>query len=480
LTDQEKQSLTEESESGNTLKPSAAGAAAKVVRYYVRTAIVTPQILFLVIGLVFGLVLVFVNPMFHAPDEIYHFEKSYAVSEGTLVPAKKGGLTGYRLPVSIQKTFDTLRVAPGVRPTGPEVHRAFRIPLKKGVSAFYESPSASHYTPVPYIPQAVGVGIGRVLDASPLTLAYMGRAFNLLAWLILVFIAISFTPVLKWVFFLLAVMPMSMHQAASLSPDCVTTAVAFLFAAFVFKLAWDKRKPLVTHNDIALLFALAILLALVKPPYFLLVFLVFLIPSRKFRNVKQYRLVVGIMLLIVLLVGISLTALAAATYHSPVREMSQGGQASYITKHPLKYANIVLRNLNRGKEDLLYSFAGVFGLAESALPAWLPFVYLFVLFCAAALDKDYKIKVGLAPKLLGAGVFLVTSFGIVTALYLARTPVGDASVLALQGRYLIPLAPLVFLLFYNRVVGYEKNRVFYAIMVVIPVLAAVMTILKIA
>jgi uncharacterized membrane protein len=74
----------------------------------------------------------------------------------------------------------------------------------------------------------------------------------------------------------------------------------------------------------------------------------------------------------------------------------------------------------------------------------------------------------------------VTSFSIVTALYLARTPVGDASVLALQGRYLIPLAPLVFLLFYNRVVEYEKNRVFYAIMVVIPVLAAVMTILKIA
>ena len=55
----------------------------------------------------------------------------------------------------------------------------------------------------------------------------------------------------------------------------------------------------------------------------------------------------------------------------------------------------------------------------------------------------------------------------------------DASVSA-ELRRLIPLAPLVFLLFYNRVVGYEKNRVFYAMMVVIPVLAAVMTILKIA
>jgi len=76
-------------------------------------------------------------------------------------------------------------------------------------------------------------------------------------------------------------------------------------------------------------------------------------------------------------------------------------------------------------------------------------------------------------------VTLVLIFvGILIALYLSWTPVGYYLMEGVQGRYFIAMAPLLFLLFYNRAIVYRKETWFYLAMVAIPVLTSYLTIVR--
>jgi uncharacterized membrane protein len=460
---------------------TTARKASAVIYSGLRKAVITPQILFLIIASILGLTLVFLNPMFHVADEPAHFWKAYSVGELHLLSVREKGIEGNEMHLSIQKTMETVKfqVADGLKIDEKAVDQGFRIPLNSGKKGFMANGVAGLYPPVPYIPQAVGIDIGRIFNESPLTLAYMGRAFNLLAWLILVFLAISITPVFKWVFFLLGVMPMAMLQAASLSPDSVTNGLAFLTVAFFLRLAFAKDKRRVTKRDIVLMFVLGVLLAFVKQPYFLLVFLFLLIPRSKFKSKKEYYVVFAALVLIVLVIGMSWTMMESSAYTPPHPDVVSGKQVSFILHHPYTAAVILLRTINVYKEGWLSGFVGAFDWFETALPMWIAYLFLFALIGTAVLDKDKDIEIRNSKKLLMLVIAVAMFLGVVAALYLSWTPVGYFLIQGVQGRYLIPLAPLILLLFYNRAVSYDKGKAFYALMVAIPVLTTYFTISRI-
>ncbi len=71
---------------------------------------------------------------------------------------------------------------------------------------------------------------------------YLARFANLLLYVLIVYSAIKLTPVHKWVFFLLALMPMTLYEAASLSADSFTIAVSFLLIALFLKFSFYYKK----------------------------------------------------------------------------------------------------------------------------------------------------------------------------------------------------------------------------------------------
>ncbi len=458
---------------------SAVGKAPAVLYRGLNKAVTTPQILFLIIASVLGFTLAFVNPMFHVADEPVHFMKAYSVSEFHLASENRNGVVGNWLPLSIPKTVEAVEFkVPAVKIDKKAVDSGFRVPLKSNQKGFLSN-GLARYPPVPYIPQAVGIGIGRIFNESPLTLAYIGRVFNLLAWLILVFLAISVTPVLKWVFFLLGVMPMAVLQAASLSGDSVTNGLAFLTIAFFLKLAFAKDKQGVTNGDLALLFILGMLLAFMKAPYFLLVFLFLLIPRSKFRTNKEYYFVFAALALIVLVIVFSWTIMESTSAYTPTRpDVIAEGQVSFILQHPYATAVIMYRSINLYKQDWLLQFVGMLDWFETALPLWVAYLFLFFLIGTAVLDKDKDVTIRNRYKLLMFVIAMLMFLGILVILLLSWTPAGHL-IQGAQGRYWIPLAPLLLLLFYNQAVSYEKGKMFYALMVAVPVLTSVMTVLRI-
>ena len=84
---------------------------------------------------------------------------------------------------------------------------------------------------VGYLPQAAGIGLGRLVGASPLVCFYLARLANLFAAVALLFFAIRLAPFGKQLFVLIALLPMTMFELASVSCDALTISGAIFFTA---------------------------------------------------------------------------------------------------------------------------------------------------------------------------------------------------------------------------------------------------------
>ena len=261
----------------------------------IRRTRIAPEYAFVGFAPVFGMIILVVNPPFMVPDEPVHFYRSYQVSEFNLFKIKDD------FPKSLVELSDIcnrMQFSTHEKTSKTEILSLGNIKTRSAERTSVVTPD---YT-FPYIPQAIGIFIGRMLGMSPLWLFYLGRLFNLLTSIFLIFLAIRIIPVFKWVFFLLGIMPMTLYQLASLSYDAVTIGFSFLFLATVLAHARSSEK-LITLRETMVLFLLAILLAAAKQPYVVVVLTFFVIPVQKFGSIKRYLVVFSGLLLAGLVVS---------------------------------------------------------------------------------------------------------------------------------------------------------------------------------
>ena len=163
----------------------------------------SPGILFAAIAAFFGLVMAVTVPPFQTPDELAHYYRAYAVADFRWIAKKSALSMGDESPRSLQRIAGELT---GDIPFHPEhkisvqkIREYLSIPLDESVKIFVPFPTTALTSPIPYIPQAVGMAKEK-LHLPPLVFLYLGRIFNLIAWIALVF-AIRTTPLGKGFFF---------------------------------------------------------------------------------------------------------------------------------------------------------------------------------------------------------------------------------------------------------------------------------------
>ena len=190
---------------------------------------------FLPLAWIFGTLYALITPPFQVPDEFQHFYRAYQVSEGRLTAYRQGGAVGGELPVSLQTFSDRVW---GNHPFNPaskaDVHdiwAAHTIPLQPQVRQFFVFGNVSWHSPTNYFPQAAAIAVARRIGLGPLGIFYAGRIGNLFCWSLLVYFSLRLIPVMDWTFLLLALTPMSLAQAASLSADASVNGICFLFVA---------------------------------------------------------------------------------------------------------------------------------------------------------------------------------------------------------------------------------------------------------
>jgi uncharacterized membrane protein len=412
-----------------------------------------PERVFAVIALVFGHALVVTIPPFQSADEPYHLLRAYEITEGVLIHRQvdaRGIAAGY-LPVSLYKIwlpFSHLGFHPERRASVSDIREALRVPLNSRERIFVTFPGTAHFSPVCYLPQCLGIILGRVLGAPPLAMLYLGREFNLLFWTFLAYWAMRSAPVIARPLLLILLMPMSLYVASTLSADASTNAFAAAFTAMICNLISRKDKTADLLSYLVLM-VLSLAVCLCKSAYSPLLGLLLIIPAACFGGSRRYAIKLAVLVGICAAVAIAWESKSSSldARINMSNDVSARTQFQMLERNPLRFVPVLLETFRQRGWSILQSYVGLIGWLDKYLPT--PFVagYLVVLLLACVPNEDAP-ALPPAVRVAAAVVPCVTISFLVIALlsYLYWTPVGSSFIDGIHGRYLIPLSPAIALL----------------------------------
>ncbi len=409
-------------------------------------SIIRPEWVFLIVAAVAGLFVAFVNPPFQPPDEEAHFFRAYQLSCGTLIAQKSQDQIGGWLP---QCVLDAWRPFLNIKKAKwATIHKLLKEPFVKNPESFFDFKHTALYSPVAYGPALLGVWGGRVVGFSALGQLYASRVTALLGWLVIVFFAIRAMPVFKWVMVMIALMPMTVYLSASVSADGMTNAMAMLTTALILRSALARESAVEPGEWIVITLA-CVLLALTKQIYFLIAFLAFLTPVRRFGGWKMKAMLC--------LGTIGAATAASLIWTFLVRNtvaveswVNPHEQTVFIFSHPFRYAAFLFENLSDYLSTYLIWFVGTLGCLNVNLPEWIWPTYIICLVAAAFVDKGSGRPLKWSERCLIIGTCAATILLIMTSQYVLYSPPAGKILCGVQGRYFIPLGVPALLALYNR------------------------------
>jgi uncharacterized membrane protein len=412
-----------------------------------------PHNAFVIIAFVFGQALVLLIPPFQSADEPYHFFRAYQITEGTLVSRQVDvrGLGGGYLPVSLYNVwlpfshmgFHLENKAP-VDQIGPTL----RIPLEPQKRIFITLPSTAHYSPTCYLPQCLGILIGRIVGVGPLPMLYLSRECNLLARIWLGFLALRWAPAISRPLMLVLLMPMSLYVGSSASADVPTGAFAIAFSSLVLRYCGVEGSAIDSGRLVAM-WLLSLAVCLCKFVYAPLLGLLLLIPATRFGGRERY----WINVLLMVLIDLSVTYLwTSQSSGLDVRiritgDVSGTRQLQYLRDHPGQIVHILAQTSANRTWGLFQSYVGVIGWLDRFLPTGFVLAYLiFLLLACMAAEGRPALPPVWKSMLIVVPIVTVSFLMIALLTYMYWTPVGAAEIDGIHGRYLIPLTPAALIL----------------------------------
>lgn len=423
-----------------------------------------PENLFLIFAIIFGLLFVFITPPFQVPDEDAHFFRAYEISDLNFIAQKKDGFIGDYLPASL---LDPTLLQSKEKITLDEVIRHIDVPLNINKKTFIYFHGTAFYTPILYFPQAIGISLGKSLDLSPLILIYLGRIANLFVWILMIYAAIRIIPVAKWLFFFLALTPMSIFMAASLSADALTNGLSFLVISLALYYSLDVKKQKINRFDIFIILLISNVLSVSKQIYLFIPFLFLIIPSTKFKIKREYFLTMISLFMSIFLINAIWLFSNRHLIIPRLPGISFIDQFQFILGNNSEYMHILLNSIIIQGSSYIKSFIGILGWIDVVLPEHIYYLYTFILLFIALTDKN-DIKIPLNYKIIFIALFSFGVFFLHTILYLYWNKVGSEIITGVQGRNFIPFAPLFFLLFYNcrRFINIKINMYLLSILLI--------------
>lgn len=407
----------------------------------------TPR-LFLLLGVPLGLFYALAMPPLQVPDEAAHFVRAFGISQGrciasreTPVPEGVVNLLGrYKPGLEQREKFSADEWRQAIGGTMPDVP-----------SASAGAVSANLYSCVLYLPAAAAIRVERVFEASAGLAMYLGRLGSLAAFLALTFLALRLIPDFHALLLALALMPMTLHQAASLSADSMTMAFAFLFSAYALRL---RSSPgTIGRAEWLKLAALVSLIGMGKLNVWL-VLLVALIPAEKFGSRRRWWMAVGGYFALVCAVTLLwqwANSGATQAYQESVARMGTGtdlaANRSLLLGRPLETLRSLAVSFVRWPWVFGPSFVGTFGYLSVLMPKWATAFYLALLLGIAATQAQ-RTRFSARDRMLLAGIAAVSTATVLLVLSIIWTNTEALRAILAngerfdgsQGRYYIPFA----------------------------------------
>lgn len=193
-----------------------------------------------VVGLALGVTFTYVTPALVAPDEYTHLAAAYELAStwsGQTAADEDGNLLLRECDAAYFGTktgdigvlaYKNEAIAETSEPGSPDV-----LTTHSEVKAGQGSGS--------YLAQALGIRLARAQGKNFYTMLLYGRLANLILYLLLAALAVWLAPTsLRGLFACVALLPMPLQLAASLSPDAAVLGLVFSFTALCLRLRGEK------------------------------------------------------------------------------------------------------------------------------------------------------------------------------------------------------------------------------------------------
>ena len=409
-----------------------------------------PEILFFIIGLFWGLCFVFINPPVQAPDEDAHFIKMWGMLNGSYNFKIENGKKGQIIPSGIASIFNEankMKFNLNCKTEIKEVFKLKNIPLNKEDKIFYKQVPAS-YTIISYIPLIFVLLILKAVNIAPAIMFYILRFCSLLVYLAIMYHAIKLTPYKKWLFMILALLPVNLYIASAISTDCLAISLCFLFIAYTFYLKYDNTIKQISNKQAVIWALLFTFLCILKYIYFPLIIIYFLLPKEKFANKNiYYRIFISalfinfIYITLFLLNVINLSKIGVDLYDR--HKIDKLDLLKHILTHFSGFLKTVIVTTIAKAHNMFSGAIAQFGWKETFLPLKTTLMFYVLIFLCLFFNEEKEFK--LKDKIISFIASIITYFLIMTSVFLIYTtyPI----IHGWQGRYGSPFFIFIILLF---------------------------------
>ena len=410
---------------------------------------VVPYI-YLIISLPTALLLCFLTPPMQSPDEGRHFLRACQIAFGQIVSQidPRAQQAGGLLPAAAsdfvrdKMTPDYFRQEERYHTIGERLRaldEAARAQRPLNELKFASFPGATIYPPSLYIPQSVGVALARVFSSKVYIWFYSARVLNAIIAIAVIFIALRLAPAYQLALLIPAMLPMSLFLISTISSDAGFIALSIFFVALCVRF--------LDRDSLSIRVALTgclLLLVTGKPVYLPFAFLILAAHKRLGwrRAVLFFCTAVA-----VAASGYVAWSLAVRAFLSLAGQDFPGHNPStqlrFIAVHPVSFALIMLRTLRVDRYWLLREMIGRFGWTDLPLPAWFYELWLGFFLVVLLFILANRKTTGLTRPFWAALAAVSTLGAILIAGFVLWTPVGSDLIVLIQGRYFIPILPIV-------------------------------------
>jgi uncharacterized membrane protein len=399
---------------------------------------------YLVVALVWGIALIILVPPFQTVDEHAHYYRAWSVAQGQLVVPASGHVNLPEGADALPSRYPYQELIKGLTSIPLSSYwRDLRSPL--GTHYVRSSSFAAEYGPIGYLPQAAGLTVIRLAGGSPLLALYAARLLNLVTAVLLTYFGLRLLPFGKLAVCFVALLPMTMMQVASVSPDAmILGACVFLLGLVVKSTATES----LSRSDIALLVVAAVLLVNAKPGYAILSLLLLLLLPRQFKSRLSYAATVIGSIVASLLLALVFVKLAPRSQELEVlmfgaqNGLDPAAQLAHVVAPPLGFVRAVLATIGTNGIALIRQGVANYAWGNHDISDGVTLVAAVGVGTLIAGGESVQFAAWRRGVLLG--VALLTGAVVAFAMYLVWTNVGATSVAGLQGRYFAPCVMLAF------------------------------------
>lgn len=419
--------------------------------------------IFLFFSIILTVNMAIILPPFHVPDELAHYFKAYSIFNSNDIIVKKDKAF-IEMPKSVENTIDKYSYdfhSSEFKISAKEYFADFSVIASQGEKVKYGFTNTYSISPFAYLPSAIIIKICMLLELPFIFSTVLGRLINALFFVVLGYLALKIIPKFKNLLFLVMLFPITIQQVAAVNQDSLTLTLVFIILAILIKEIYSNSK--MTNKTMYTIFILSAFLGLMKPTYFLITLLTFLIPKNRYTSKKQCYMIRFLPFIICLV----FSSVFLVTTTKKATDMTIG----YVITHPLFLIRIVLNTFYvRGLQDLLTGQLNIFGWSTVYYDYIFSTLIYTAYFFAIFFDNEEKGLLKVSHRLLYLFIaILLVGLIYASALFgFGGTDKFSYMIGGLQSRYFIPVTFILAIAVSNSIVKYNlKNKTLFLTLLVI-------------